>query len=81
MEKPIITPDEFVDEINRRLPEHDCYSPGLQMFLVPRNGVANDAIGIDWEPRDADNGVIAISEVHGEVAGEFTVSKHLGRRH
>src|SRR6516162_8128109 len=45
MQKVAITPEEFIDEINRRLPEHDCYTPGLQMFLVPRNGVGNDAIG------------------------------------
>lgn len=81
MQKPIITPEEFVDEINRRLPEHDCYSTGLQMFLVPRNGRGEDAIGIDWEPRTARNGVIAVSEIHEEVANEFVVSKHLGRRH
>ena len=81
MEKPIITPEEFVDEINRRLPEHDCYTQGLQMFLVPRGAMPDEAIGIDWEPRNARNGVIAVIEVHREVASEFSVSKHLGRRH
>ncbi|WP_035996239.1 hypothetical protein [Paraburkholderia caribensis] len=81
MEKPIITPEEFVDEINRRLPDHDCYTQGLQMFLIPRGAMADEAIGIDWEPRNARNGVIAVSEVHREVASEFSVSKHLGRRH
>ncbi|WP_322047247.1 hypothetical protein [Paraburkholderia sp. J67] len=81
MRKPVLTPEEFVDEINRRLPEHDCYTAGLQMFLLPRNGRGEDAIGIDWEPRTARNGVIAISEIHREVSAEFVVSKYLGRRH
>ncbi|MCG5078969.1 hypothetical protein [Paraburkholderia tagetis] len=81
MEKPVTSPEEFVDEINRRLRDHDCYSSGLRMFLVPRNGRGEDAIGVDWEPRTARNGVIAISETHREVAAEFVVSKYLGRCH
>jgi hypothetical protein len=81
MQKPVISPEEFVNEVNRRLPEHDCYTAGLQMFLLPRNGRAEDAIGIDWEPRAARNAVIAISETHRQVSAEFTVSKYPGRRH
>lgn len=72
MEKPIITPEEFVDEINRRLPEHDCYSPGLQLFLISRNSVGNDATGIDWEPLGASNCVIAVSEIHSQVAADHS---------
>jgi hypothetical protein len=36
MTRPITTPEEFADEINRHLPDHDCYTQALQMFLLPR---------------------------------------------
>jgi hypothetical protein len=44
-----------------------------------QGAMSDEAIGIAWEPRDARNGVIAISEVHSEVASESFVSKHVGR--
>ena len=81
MRKPVISPEEFVNEVNRRLPDHDCYTTGLHMFLLPRTGRAEDAVGIDWEPRTARNAAIAIGETHRQVSAEFTVSKYTGGLH
>lgn len=78
MDKQVISPEEFVDEVNRRLPDHHMYKDGMRVFLVPRGATAQTAEGYDFEPDDmTTNGVV--QEVVGKVHSEFEVDSSISR--
>ncbi len=76
MVKLVISPKPFVGEVNRRLPDHFAYEPGLRVFLVPVGAAGARASGYDWEPKTpAAPGVIA--DVANAVESEFEVDPRI----
>ncbi|WP_174934821.1 hypothetical protein [Burkholderia lata] len=78
MAKPVISPEEFIEEVNRRLPEHHKYAQGMRVFLVPRGAIGRTADGYDFEPDNlATTGVV--QEVADRVRSEFEVDPSIAR--
>jgi len=76
MAKPVISPEEFTAEVNKRLPAHDAYQDGLHVFLVPKGANGRQASGYDWEPKSAATaGVVAA--VAQLVESEFEVNPYI----
>lgn len=72
MHKQIVSPDEFIAEMNRRLPRQYGYKPGLHVFLSPKGSTSATATGYNFEPHDLDC-VTAVSLVAGQMEKEFIV--------
>lgn len=78
MTKPVISPEEFVAEVNRRLSSQHSYKTGMQVFLVPRGSNGRTASGYDWEPKDmVTTGVVA--DFAAKLEAEFEVNPHISR--
>jgi hypothetical protein len=58
MARPVISPEAFIAEVNKRLPGHHAYKPGMRVFLVPKGATSATAAGYDFEPGEA-KGVVA----------------------
>lgn len=72
MAKPSLTPEQFVDEVNRRLPEHPLYQPGMRVFLYPRGSTGQTANGVDFEGPGSARGVTA--DIENQVRNEYEIS-------
>ncbi len=78
MEKPAISPEEFITEVNKRLPSHPACTRGMHAFLVPRGADVATASGYDWEPDGlATTGVVAA--IAAQVEAEFDVTPYISR--
>jgi len=78
MAKRVISPEEFIAEVNNRLPSHGGYAPGMHAFLVPRGADGKTASGYDWEPDGlATTGVVAT--IAAQVEAEFDVNPYISR--
>jgi hypothetical protein len=78
MAKQVISPEEFIAEINTRLPDHHAYEAGMHVFLVPIGATGRSASGYDWEPKDLVTiGVIA--SIVSRVESEYVVDPHISR--
>jgi hypothetical protein len=78
MAKQVISPEEFIAEVNKRLPGHPSYRRNMRAFLVPRGADGKMATGYDWEPDGlATTGVVATIAAQVEV--EFDVKPHISR--
>lgn len=78
MAKPVISPEEFIEEANRRAPEAYGYEEGMRLFLVPKGSTGNTAGGYDWEPRSsATQGVFqkVVHQLHDEFDVDPTISR------
>lgn len=75
MAKPILTPQQFVDEVNSRLPGHAMYQPGMRVFLVPVG--SDQPTGTDFEGPGPAQGVTA--DVENHVRSEYDVVPALRR--
>lgn len=78
MAKPVISPEEFIAEVNKRLPDHAAYSNGLHVFLVPRGATGAAATGYDWEPKDLDS-TTAVAAVADHIDSEYDVDPFISR--
>jgi hypothetical protein len=58
MAKPVISPEAFIAEVNKRLPDHHAYKQGMRVFLVPSGATSATATEYDFEPEEA-KGVVA----------------------
>jgi hypothetical protein len=76
--KPKLTPEQFVDEVNRRLPSHSQYRPGMRIFLYPPGSNGGTASGLDFDGPDAARGVTA--DIENQVMQEFDVTVPQRRR-
>jgi hypothetical protein len=74
MAKPVISPEGFVAEVNKRLHRHHAYEPGMHVFLVPEGANGKIAKGYDFEPPEA-AGVVA--DIANHVALLYTVDPPL----
>ncbi|MGF6444372.1 hypothetical protein [Paraburkholderia youngii] len=60
MSKPVISREQFIDEVNKRLPSHHKYRVGMRVFLAPEGASGESATGYDRYPNDAvTSGVVA----------------------
>lgn len=63
MAKPRLTRQQFVDEVNRILPEQVGWQEGMRVFLVPVGTTGRAAHGIDFEGEEpAIRGVTAAAQ-------------------
>ncbi|MBY4733954.1 hypothetical protein K6V90_25780 [Cupriavidus pauculus] len=72
MAKTKISVENFVDEVNRRLPAQYGYRPEWRFFLVPEGAGAAEAIGYSWEPRTIEL-TAAMSAIGKQMEDEFEV--------
>ena len=56
----LVTPYEYVRELNKRLAMHPDFRTGMRFLLSPE-GTGNDVSGIDWEPKNIQHPFIEIS--------------------
>lgn len=78
MAKPVISPEEFIAEVNKRLSSHPAFAPGMRAFLVPPGANGKTASGYDWEPDGlATTGVVAATAQ--QVEAEFDVNPYISR--
>ncbi|MFM0163916.1 hypothetical protein PQR39_26315 [Paraburkholderia sediminicola] len=78
MAKPVISPEEFIAEVNKRLPDHGTFKNGLHVFLVPRRATGATARGYDWEPKDLDS-TTAVAAVADHVDSAYDVDPFISR--
>lgn len=78
MAKQVLSPEEFVAEINKRLPSHHGYKEGLHVFLVPLGASGATATGYDWEPSDRDT-IAAVAAAGDHVASQYDVDPFISR--
>lgn len=78
MANPVISPEEFIAEVNKRLPNHHAYKPGMRVFLVPIGADGKRAAGYDWEPKDLDT-IGAVAAVADHVRSDFVVDPDISR--
>jgi hypothetical protein len=76
MAKPVISPEVFVAEVNRRLHRHHAYRPGMRVFLVPDGANGKTAGGYEFEPPEA-AGVVA--DIANHVESLYTVEPTVSR--
>lgn len=76
MSKPVISPEEFIAEVNRRLPNHHAYEAGWRVFLFPEGTNGRTATGYDLEPQSA---VGHIKQVIDHVNSNYAVDPFMSR--
>ncbi|HEX7907319.1 MAG TPA: hypothetical protein VF534_04405 [Paraburkholderia sp.] len=79
MATQVISPEEFIAEVNRRLLNHFAYETGMRVFLVPIGASGKTAHGYDWEPKDDTATIGVVAEVTNQVDSEFDVDPHISR--
>ncbi|MCO8321916.1 hypothetical protein ABEG10_08380 [Burkholderia cenocepacia] len=53
MSKPAISREQFIVEVNQRLPNHHAYRVGWRVFLFPEGADPGAVTGWSIEPRSA----------------------------
>lgn len=79
MEKPVISPEEYIEQVNKRLPNCFGYREGLRVFLVPEGADGRMATGYDWTFRDSLDVIGAVAAAAALVDEEFVVDPHIAR--
>lgn len=77
MTRAVISPDRYVEEINKRLPTCLGYQDGLRVFLVPEGADGRTAAGYDWTFRDSLDAIGAVAAAAALVDRDFTVDPHI----
>lgn len=77
MAREVISPERYVEELNKRLPGCLGYREGLRVFLVPEGANGNTATGYDWTFRDSLDAIAAVSAAAALVDKEFAVNPHI----
>ncbi|EON13109.1 hypothetical protein [Pandoraea sp. SD6-2] len=78
MAKPVLSPEQFINEVNRRLPNMFGYKPGMKAFLVPDGADGAHATGYDCEPDDLAT-IGAVKAASDAVLREFDVNPYISR--
>jgi hypothetical protein len=71
MAKHILSPEEFIEEVNRQLPDHFAYKAGMRVFLVPPDANGETSSGYDWEPKGDPAATRAVADVANLVRHTF----------
>ncbi|WP_334052149.1 hypothetical protein [Burkholderia cepacia] len=77
MAREVISPERYVDELNKRLPGCLGFREGLRVFLVPEGSDGKTATGYDWTFRDSLDAIAAVSAAAAMVDAEFQVDPHI----
>ena len=70
---PIVTKEEFLAELNRRLRLHPAYQPGMRFLPHPPNGTVEAATGYTWEPETLGNPYPFNEVANGFIADGYVV--------
>jgi hypothetical protein len=79
MAKQVISPEEFINKVNDRLPGCIGYKDGLRVFLVPEGASGKDASGYNWTFRDDLDAIGAVAMAANLVEKEFDVDPNISR--
>ncbi|WP_157380707.1 hypothetical protein [Burkholderia ubonensis] len=77
MARKVISPERYIEELNRRLPGCLGYREGLRVFLVPEGADSKTATGYDWTFRDSLDAAAAVSAAAALVDNEFAVNPNI----
>ncbi|MDN4573717.1 hypothetical protein DBB29_09025 [Pandoraea cepalis] len=80
MAKSVLSPEQFIDEVNRRLPGMYGYKPGMRAFLVPEGATGATATGYDFTPSDDLGTVGAGKAASDSVLREYDVNPYISRK-
>ena len=78
MSKPVISPEEFIAEVNKRLPNIGGYEPGMHVSLYPEGSTGATASGYSLEPDTIETRAIVGTAI-SKVLSEFDVDPNLSR--
>jgi hypothetical protein len=78
MSKPVISPEEFIAEVNERLPNIGGYEKGMRVSLYPEGSNGATASGHGLEPDTIKARAVAGTAV-SKVLFEFDVNPHISR--
>jgi len=76
MTKRVISPEEFIAEVNRLLKRHHAFKSNWSVYLVPPGSDGRTATGYEIEPRDA---IGHIAQVIDHVLSSYDVNPHISR--
>lgn len=76
MSKPVISREQFIVEVNQRLPKHHAYQAGWRVFLFPEGAAPEAVTGWGIEPRSA---IGHIRQVTDHVFSLFAIDAAFGR--
>jgi hypothetical protein len=66
MAKPVISPEEFIAEMNKRIKGHGAYEDGMRVFLVPEGANGKTASGYGFEGPGPIQMVVGAAHAHVE---------------
>jgi hypothetical protein len=78
MSKPVISPEEFIAEVNKRLPSVGGYETGMRVSLYPEGSNGVTASGYSLEP-DTIEARAVVGTAISQVLFEFDVNPHISR--
>ncbi|WP_334004238.1 hypothetical protein [Burkholderia cepacia] len=74
--RPVISREDFIDEVNRRMRNHHAYQDGWRVFLYPEGAHPDAVQGWSIEPRSAAGHIRRVSD---HVFSNFAVEPPLRR--
>jgi hypothetical protein len=78
MSKPMISPEEFIAEVNKRLPNIGGYETGMRVSLYPEGSNGATASGYSLEPDTIESRAV-VGNAISRVLFEFDIDPHLSR--
>ncbi|BCF97401.1 hypothetical protein PPGU19_019700 [Paraburkholderia sp. PGU19] len=78
MSKPVISPEEFIAEVNKRLPNIGGYETGMRISLYPEGSNGVNASGYSLEPDTIETRAV-VGTIVSQVLFEFDVNPHISR--
>ncbi|CAN7379231.1 hypothetical protein [Paraburkholderia sp. SIMBA_054] len=78
MSKPVISPEEFIAEVNKRLPSIGGYETGMRVSLYPEGSNGVTASGYSLEP-DTIEARAVVGTAISQVLFAFDVNPHISR--
>ncbi|MEM5341299.1 hypothetical protein [Paraburkholderia azotifigens] len=78
MSKPMISPEEFIAEVNKRLPNIGGYATGMSVSLYPEGSNGATASGYSLET-DTIEARAVVGTAVAQVLLEFDIDPHISR--
>lgn len=77
MAKQVISPEEFIAEVNKRMRQHPAFEEGMRVFLTPLGASGKTAGGYDFEGP----GLVELvtSDAHAYVTSLYETDPRLSR--
>jgi hypothetical protein len=77
MAKPVISPEEFIAEMNKRIKEHGAYEDGMRVFLVPEGATGRTASGYGFDGPGRVQ--MVVGTVHDHVEALYVTDPYISR--